>query len=321
VLQLSEEDVEVRVSPLQSQALHGVQTSSAAGEEGVGVKHIVGFSGGVDSQATMRWAVNRFGAKNVIATNTRAGRNESPITDSFIENYSAKIHPIVTVTPLVRDLWETEGYAEKKGLDGEEELTFIRLVEIKKRPPSRTQQFCTYFLKLIPMRRWVREAFGPGGEFEGEEFERYTGIRRAESDRRAAQPFRQWDDFFDCWLNAPIADWTKKMCFDFVESYGEDVNPLYRLGFARVGCAPCINSGKDDLLLWLARAPEMIEKVREVERATGKTFFAPCVPGLRTNSIDEVLEWAKTSRGGRQQDMFRVLNDRPTCESKYGLCE
>lgn len=38
------------------------------------------------------------------------------------------------------------------------------------------------------------------------------------------------------------------------------------------------------------------------------------------NWIDEVVEWSRTDRGGRQ---FNILNqlERPACESKFGLCE
>ena len=285
------------------------------------MKHIVGFSGGIDSQATARYVINRYGAENVILTNTRAGRNESPVTDDFVDDYSAKIHPVETITPLLRDIWETEGFAETKGLDSDEELTFQRLIEIKKRPPSRKAQFCTIFLKLIPQRRWIRQNFGPGGKYAGEDYERYTGVRRDESGYRRNQAFREWDEFYDCWLNAPLADWTKKMCFEYVTAQGEEFNPLYKLGFGRVGCAPCINSGKDDILLWEQRFPDMIEKVRRYEQATGRTFFAPCVPGKEINNIDQVVEWAKTDFGGRQYNAFRILNERPGCESKYGLCE
>ena len=149
---------------------------------------------------------------------------------------------------------------------------------------------------------------------------RYTGVRRDESEARKNAPIEAWDDWFDCDLHSPIADWTKQMCFDYVQGHGEAVNPLYALGFNRVGCAPCINSGKEDVLNWDIRRPEMIEKIRGLESRTGRTFFAPCVPGKYTNTIDEVLEWARTSRGGRQQ-MFPILHEREGCESKYGLCE
>jgi hypothetical protein len=42
---------------------------------------------------------------------------------------------------------------------------------------------------------------------------------------------------------------------------------------------------------------------------------------MYTNFIDDVIVWAQTDRGGRQSNMFKILSDRPGCESKYGLCE
>lgn len=290
------------------------------------MKHIVGFSGGIDSQATARWVLNRYPADDVILLNSLAGRNEHPLTEEFIADYGARVHPVVQVVPLVKDLWKTEGYADhnanavRLGLKSDDELTFERLIAIKGRPPSRTQQFCTSFLKLYPAKRWIEENVK-------DEYRRYSGVRRQEGIRggrpvsdRATAAIEGWDDFFDCELWHPLADWTKQMCFDYVKSHGETVNPLYALGFDRVGCAPCINSGKDDILNWATRFPAMIDKVRGWEERTGRTFFAPKVPGLALNNIDQVLEWARTERGGHQVGL-RVLYTPAACESKFGLCE
>lgn len=285
-----------------------------------GTKHIVGFSGGIDSQACARWVLNRFPKEDVILTNSNAGGNEHPITDEFVDRYSKLIHPVVKVNGIIADMWETPGFAETKGYDGNAPLDFETLIKIKGRPPSRKAQFCTEKLKLVPQRRWIRQQFGPGGAYEGWGYFRYTGVRRDESQARAKQPYEQWDDWYDCPLFAPLMDWTKQMCFDYVKAFGEEVNPLYTMGFGRVGCAPCINSGKEDILNWATRFPEMIDKLRGWEQRTGRTFFHPCVPGKYTNTVDEVVEWAKTSRGGRQQP-FSIFHEREACESKYGLCE
>ena len=67
-------------------------------------------------------------------------------------------------------------------------------------------------------------------------------------------------------------------------------------------------------------ASEMIDKVRTWEQHVGRTFFAPCVPGMAINWIDDVVAWAKTDHGGRQNNLFRILPP-PACESSYGLCE
>lgn len=284
------------------------------------MKHIVGFSGGVDSQAVALWVQNRMDHKDVILTNSNAGGWEDPLTDQFVDWYSANVFPVTRTNAIVADMWATPGFAETKGLDSNAVLTFEEMVRIKGRPPSRKAQFCTEKLKLNPQRRWIKATFGVGGEFEGEDYCRYVGVRRDESQARKDSPMKAWDDWFDCELSYPIADWTKQMCFDYVTSHGQSVNPLYSLGFNRVGCAPCINSGKEDIRNWDIRRPEMIEKIRGLEARTGRTFFFPCVPGCYTNTVDQVLEWARTSRGGRQQ-LFPILHEREGCESKYGLCE
>lgn len=279
------------------------------------VKHVVGFSGGIDSQACARWVLNRYPKEDVILLNSLAGRNEHPITVAFIEWYNQNVHPVSCAVPRIKDLWKGEGFAETRGLDGEAELTFGQLIKLKGRSPSATRQFCTSYLKLIPSRRWLDENLPAGVDYR-----RYTGLRRDESQGRVNTPFEEWDDFFDCDVFHPLADWTKQMCFDYVRAHGERVNPLYTLGFNRVGCAPCINSSKADILNWATRFPEMLDKVRAWECDTGLTFFAPRVPGLAMNTIDQVIEWAKTERGGSQYALT-VLYEKPSCESRYGLCE
>lgn len=283
-------------------------------------KHIVGFSGGVDSQSAARWVLNRYAKEDVILLNSNAGGNEHPMTTEWIGWYSANIHPVNMIEPIIADTWKTPGAAEERGYDGSAPLDFVTMIKIKGRPPSRKAQFCTEKLKLSPQRRWITHAFGPGGEFEGWDYVRYSGVRRDESESRKNTAIESWDEYYDCPLICPIADWTKQMCFDYVLAHGETVNPLYKLGFNRVGCAPCINSGREDIRNWAMRFPEMIDKVRAWEQESGLTFFSPMVPGAHTNNIDEVVAWAMCDRGGKQT-IFPVLLERATCESKYGLCE
>lgn len=121
------------------------------------------------------------------------------------------------------------------------------------------------------------------------------------------------------------------MCFGYVKAHGEKINDLYTLGFSRVGCAPCINAGKEDIRAWADRSPDMIDKVRDWEKRVGKTFFPPMLPPPASyyrelkdwrdewldednkvkpdapqkpnrpiNWVDEVVEWAKTVHGGKQ---------------------
>lgn len=334
------------------------------------VRHVVGFSGGIDSQACALWVRQRYPAEDIILLNSQAGRNEHPITTSFVQWYADTIHPVTEVVPLIRDLGTrgTKEGATKERRDefsDDEELTFDRLAYVKGRFPSRKAQFCTEHLKLAPQKRWCDENLLA----KGIDYIRYAGVRREEglrgADRQDAEkllgagcqttrrdnrsraeiPDSEWDDYFDCEIHYPVAAWTKEQCFAYVLEHDRFYNPLYKMGFGRVGCAPCINSGKDDIREWAARFPEMIDKIREWEQRVGRTFFAPCVPPGRAyrhamktwvaewterttgpdgkakrsvkkgappkpqapiNFIDDVVRWSKTSRGGKQFNLPMV---------------
>jgi 3'-phosphoadenosine 5'-phosphosulfate sulfotransferase (PAPS reductase)/FAD synthetase len=299
-----------------------------------GTKHVVGFSGGIDSQACAGWVLERFPKEDVILLNSDAGGNEHPITTEFVAWYSSHVHPVVTVTPMVCDLGgvgTVEGFGAKERrdtLDPNGPMDFATLAYVKGTFPSRKAQFCTEYLKLAPQKRWLDENLTA----HGFDFIRYTGVRRDESVRRRDAPESSWDSYYDCELVQPLVAWTKAECFAFAKARGEQINPLYMMGFGRVGCAPCINSGKADIREWAARFPEMIDKVREWERRVGRTFFPPIVTGKKGRSrtdptainwIDEVVEWSRTERGGKQISLPFVEADAAAgaCSSKYGLCE
>jgi len=279
------------------------------------VKHIVGFSGGIDSQAAARWVLNRHPAEDVILLNSDAGGNEHPITVEFIAQYSSEVHPVVVVQAEVQDM---DGLAKVKiaemGLQPTDLLTFDLMAHLKGWFPDRRTQFCTHHLKLLPQVRWIK------ANLHGQEFTRYTGVRRDESQNRKNRQPIEWDDCFGCPLHHPLVDWTKQMAFDFVRAHDEPINPLYLLGFNRVGCAPCINANKQDIRNWAKRFPEMIDKIRDWEMRVGKTFFRPAKKGGSIRWIDDVVRWAMTEHGGKQFSLD-VLFEPAACDSDYGLCE
>jgi hypothetical protein len=97
---------------------------------------------------------------------------------------------------------------------------------------------------------------------------------------------------------------------------------------------PCIHARKDEILEISRRFPEEIERVAQWEdivgRAAkrGRSTFMPLFNQGDTpeeifdnGNIWKVVEWSKTSRGGKQYDMLRMDNDGPLCTSIYGLCE
>jgi hypothetical protein len=95
---------------------------------------------------------------------------------------------------------------------------------------------------------------------------------------------------------------------------------------------PCINASKDEVLEIATRFPEVIERIAEWERIVAvaskrgaASFFSAPNDGRGDRvgrNIAQVVQWSKTSRGGKQFDMLRDPEaDAPACSSSYGLCE
>ena len=197
----------------------------------------------------------------------------------------------------------------------------------KGRFPSTRARFCSQELKHIPIHDQMVEPLLD----QYRAVVSWQGVRRDESRSRSELPerdveFGQWEpEPKGLLIYRPILDYTADDVFDLHRRHGVRWNPLYEQGMGRVGCMPCIHARKDELNEIAHRFPEFINRIREWERLVSDaskrgaaTFFA--TSDGRGDGIDEVIEWAKTSRGGQQQDMLRAMEPSP-CSSIYGLCE
>jgi 3'-phosphoadenosine 5'-phosphosulfate sulfotransferase (PAPS reductase)/FAD synthetase len=194
---------------------------------------------------------------------------------------------------------------------------FLDMMIWKGRAPSTKAQFCTEHLKLWPIMFFLQKHYPP----DQYEWVSHTGIRGAESKRRAGkQPF-SWNDFFDCAQVLPLLYESEEFVFEYLKQRGVPPNPLYALGYGRVGCFPCIHAIKTELEL----LPDWAwEKLEYWENILGRTWFPPgLIPdfdGLHT--IAQVRDWCLTSRGGRQFNLFKSGEkaDSPSCMSEW-ICE
>jgi phosphoadenosine phosphosulfate reductase len=69
-----------------------------------------------------------------------------------------------------------------------------------------------------------------------------TAFRRESSPTRAWAPFvEQYELEPDRWIVKvnPMAAWTKREVWGYLEEHDLPHNPLYDLGYASIGCAPC----------------------------------------------------------------------------------
>jgi 3'-phosphoadenosine 5'-phosphosulfate sulfotransferase (PAPS reductase)/FAD synthetase len=195
----------------------------------------------------------------------------------------------------------------------------------KGRFPSRKAQFCTEELK-----RNMAVAFQLDLIDAGHQVLSWQGVRRDESlNRRNAKKIERIGG--GIWTFRPIVEWTAMQVFDYCASRGIQPNPLYKQGMSRVGCMPCINVNKEELRQIAQRFPEMIHEKAEWERKVAlcskrmAATFIPA-PGMSNHeaakqTIWTVVEWSKTTRGGKQFNLLAGLENPTACSSAYGLCE
>ena len=242
------------------------------------MKTIATFSGGKDSLAALLWIRNNF-TKNFTTVFCDTGW-ENPITYRYIDKVSEKLGLDLVVL-------KSKKYA---GL--------IDLAMKKKRFPSSQRRFCTSELKSIPTIDYLLDVVN-------DDFILIQGIRAAESLSRSKmaeqcnyfkyylEPYgkdKNGKDKFhtyrrrdilefskthatDVWR--PVFIWTAQQVIDYILDNGLKPNPLYKMGFKRVGCFPCIMSAQTELYQITERFPERIDEIAKYEKECKSSFLGP----------------------------------------------
>jgi 3'-phosphoadenosine 5'-phosphosulfate sulfotransferase (PAPS reductase)/FAD synthetase len=242
------------------------------------MKTVVTFSGGKDSLAALLWIRNNF-TKNFTAIFCDTGW-EHPLTYQYIHDIAGKLSlDLVTL--------------KSKKYGG-----MTDLAKKKKRFPSSRRRFCTSELKAVPTIDFILDEVK-------DDFVLVQGIRAAESASRAQmaaqcnyfkyyiEPYGQdkngKDRYHtyrrkeilsfskthatDVWR--PVFDWTAQQVIDYILENGLEPNPLYRMGFKRVGCFPCIMSAKPEIYQTVQRFPERIDEIAGYEKECKSSFLGP----------------------------------------------
>lgn len=222
------------------------------------------------------------------------------------------------------------------------ELGFADLVRKKGMFPSRTRRFCTTNLKVKPLIKFISECQDKYGDVVNA-----VGIRAGESLARSKMPEWEWNDDFDCEVWRPLIAWTEQNVIDYHAEHNLRPNPLYLAGARRVGCWPCIFAAKKEIEHIAAVDPERIVQIRRLElevqatmeermRKRSETYestgfqrpsFFQASGALRSEGvdgrmvpIDDVVAWSRTSRGGKQVELFSSTDADAGC-MRWGLCE
>ena len=280
-----------------------------------GIVDVVGISGGKDSTATALLAFEHLETPpRFVFCDTGL---EAQVTYEYVEYLSAKLKALtgVGVETVKADFAARMNKKREKLLalgeiDRANALVptgnpFLDLCIWKGRFPSTKARFCTQELKIEPIKEYLAEIVN-----EGNDVMSWSGERAEESLARAKKPVKEVllkTDKGTAYTYRPLLRWKEQDCFNKLKQFGIEPNPLYKEGFNRVGCFPCMMCRKSEIKLISELHPEVFEqlerweqKVAAASKHQAASFFA--WEGDRQTIWDHV-EWSKTSRGGKQYQL------------------
>ena len=276
-------------------------------DEYIGDKYLLSISGGKDSTAMILY-MREIAARDVDYVFMDTGWEDTQ-TYQYLNYLETKldisinrIRSNVEIKPEYQEV-----YNECLDLMGREYSDFVALILNKGMFPSGAFKWCTIHLKIEPFQKFINEI-----DYEPVSC---VGIRKEESKRRSNYSEYEYNEGFDCWVWRPLIDWKEQEIINIHKRHSIKPNPLYLKGSSRVGCYPCIYSNKGELseLIIDHNHVKVIRKLEDfVSQRRNKevTFF-------RGGRIDDILDWSRTSRGGKQYFLFE--SKTPTCE-KWGMC-
>lgn len=314
------------------------------------VIHAVSCSTGKDSGATAILALDQHPREQLRFAACDTGNEDDGFAEylAYMERHlGIKIDvlradlsgEVLRFRNYVRDHWPRKGVPT---VDCERALKalvptgnpFLDLCLWKGRFPSRRAQFCTDFLKTQPL---VEYQIGLIESGQCDAVWSWQGVRLDESEARRTRLqgtgacVRSFDVVGGGLFNyRPILRWTAADCFEAHRIAGLEPNPLYRQGMTRVGCMPCVNASKDEVLEISKRFPGHIDRIEYWESLVSmasKRQEASFFPDpnrdahLNKRGIRNYVAWTQTKRGGQAMDWIRIHEEPKACASAYGLCE
>ena len=242
------------------------------------IKVVVPVSGGKDSQACLKLAFQSYEPQEILGLFCDT-QFEHPLTYSHIQKLNDLYHQrIVTLCA---------GSVPEK-------------VRQFKRFPGGGARHCTSQLKIEPSIKFYNQL----ATEQNSGFEVWYGMRAEESPEREKRyqgktdtdlyaPHELMSNYpkylakMGVMFRLPVIDFSTKEIFDLL---GDEVNPLYGKGFARVGCFPCLASGdrwKEKAFSFDETGAKHYAIVQQLEVEIGKSIFTS-KGGSQRNNKDQI---------------------------------
>lgn len=299
------------------------------------MKVIVQFSGGKDSQACLIYACEKYGKDNIEAVFCDTGW-EHDLTYRHIRDVTSQMG--VRLVEL-----------KNEKVDG-----MIGLCKCARWFPDTQSRMCTVQLKIQPNIDYVlkqddnvlliqgirasesasRSKMSCSGDYFAEyKLPPQPGEKRKRLYRKS--DVLKWCESHECVVDRPMFGESAQGVIDYILDHGQQPNPLYRRGSARVGCYPCIYSKLSEIKA-MSHDDEYVARLVNLERevnaakdgkATPSTFFPKGkIPkdfcktyGRGIATFKEIVDYV--NRGDAQLDLFEPEGGYSCMSMYHGLCE
>lgn len=239
------------------------------------MRKIISVSGGKDSTAVALLAMEQNKPEDVIFIFCDTGNEHYKTYEylNYLDDYfqSKGFSKIVrlkldSTEKLKRKAERLKDYPEIAKHIRPTGSAFLDLCLVNGRFPGFTSRFCTKELKQKPANDFIAQFLE-----NGESVEVWTGVRADESIKRAKYPERELriedkKTGAQAWDVRPILNWSVEDVFKKIKNSGIEANPLYAMGFSRVGCTPCIFANKKELKLLSELSPIEFYKIEAWEK-------------------------------------------------------
>ena len=244
------------------------------------VKYIVSYSGGRDSQALISLLLDVFKIEpcEICVAFCDTGWEHSK-TYNHVKYIMDNLQLLGCTTTVIRSSKNVPDLIREVG-----------------RFPSGAARFCTEQLKIYPSMRYVASVaarrgtgvlsvIGIHGDESKDRSNRYKSkgsvvenLFRYEvfNSKMPKYMYRKYGSMI--WL--PMLDYSRQEVDEIIATssniFLRTVNPLYKDGFNRVGCAPCFMSGQKNIMKYFEMDSEGLDKryiADELQSATGKSWL------------------------------------------------
>lgn len=260
--------------------------------QGKPCRHVVSVSGGKDSTATYLLALEKTGGdfdalfadtgneheatyEYVARLHERTGGPKVQMVKAdFSRELARKRAWLESGKAISRSIrpWTEERVKEALAAGFEPSgFPFLDLCRAKGMFPTRKAAFCSSALKRLVLWEQSEGSLVESGLYVIS----WQGIRAEESVRRSCYP--SWEispESESMMIYRPLIGWSVEDVAVMHRRHGLKLNPLYGMGFSRVGCMPCIQSNKQDIRQISRLFPEHIKKICEWERIVRASLTA-----------------------------------------------